>query len=158
LPNGALEVEQRALLPQPVVEHSAAGARRLGAVYWREVRELTLGLVGSREDGEGVRLRLLGVTLLRFERGETQVTDAEVSCAFAIRGGLLARGPGGALTLAQEANGPAIRSTITGYSARLAAREGRPRWTGALYSQVQRRLHTAVSRRYFRRLIEESAS
>jgi hypothetical protein len=157
LPDGALEVEQRASLPGRVVEHSQAGALRLGAVYWREVRALTLGLVRTRPDGDGVEVRALGVALFRFERAETHVTDIEVSCAFAIRGGLLARGPGGSLTLAQEAVGPVIRSTITGYSARLAAREGRPRWTGALYNQVQGRLHLAVSRRYFRRLIEESA-
>ncbi|MGZ8647376.1 MAG: hypothetical protein ACXW08_01865 [Solirubrobacteraceae bacterium] len=155
LANGALEVEQRALLPGRVVQHSEAGALRLGAVYWREVQALTLGLVRSREGGDGVELRALGVALFRFARAETHVTDTEVSCAFAIRGGLLARGPGGSLTLAQEAAGPVIRSTITGYSARLAAREGRPRWTGALYSQVQGRLHVAVSRRYFRRLIAQ---
>jgi hypothetical protein len=53
------------------------------------------------------------------------------------------RRPGGTLTLAQT-TGPEIRSTILGFF---------PRLGGALYSQVQRRFHLAVSRRYFRRLI-----
>ena len=124
LPDGAIEVEQRASLPGRVVEHSQAGARRLGAVYWREVRALTLGLVRCQDYGDGVELRALGVALFAFERAETHVTDNEVCCAFAIPGGLLARRPGGSLTLAQEAAGPVIRSTITGYSPRLAARDG----------------------------------
>ncbi len=122
------------------------------------MRAVTYGLVRCREHGRGVELRLLGVTLLAFERAETHVTDDEVGCTFAITGGLLARLPGGALTLAQETAGPAIRSTITGYSPRLAARAGGPGWTGALYTHVQQRLHAAVSRRYFRQLIAEAGA
>ena len=38
----------------------------------------------------------------------------------------------------------------------LAARQGERDWTGALYSQVQSRVHVAISRRYFARLIGEA--
>ena len=42
-------------------------------------------------------------------------------------------------------------ATIRGFYPRLAAREGRSDWTGALYSHVQSRIHVAISRRYFMR-------
>jgi hypothetical protein len=119
------------------------------------VQAVTHGLVRWREGANGVALSLLGVTLLAFDQAETRVTEDEVACAFTITGGFLARLPGGDLTLAQETAGPAIRSTITGYSPRLAARTGGPGWTGALYTHVQQRIHAAVSRRYFRQLIDE---
>jgi hypothetical protein len=51
-----------------------------------------------------------------------------------------------------------MRSTITGFFPRLAARQGEPDWTGALYSHVQSRIHVAVSRRYFKRLIAEAGA
>jgi hypothetical protein len=51
-----------------------------------------------------------------------------------------------------------LRSTITGFYPRLAAREGKSDWTGGLYSLVQSRIHVAVSRRYFVRLIAEAGS
>ncbi len=158
LPDGTIELTQRALLPRPVVAASADGAEQLGSAYWRAVRAVTHGLVRCRNHAHGVELRLLGVTLLAFQRAETHVTDGEVGCSFAISGGFLARLPGGALTLAQETAGPAIRSTITGYSPRLAARTGGPGWTGAFYTHVQQRLHASVSRRYFRQLIAEAAA
>ena len=157
-PDGTIELTQRALLPQPVVEPSEDGALRLGALYWPEVRAVTRGLVRVRELSVGVQLRLLGIVLLAFAPAATEVTDDEVACTFAIRGGLLARLPGGALTLAQETGVPAIRSTITGYAPRFAARAGGPGWTGALYTHVQQRVHAAASRRYFRRLIAEAGT
>ena len=46
-PTGAFTSEQRASLPSPAVEHSPAGARRLGDPYWERNRS-TFGLV--RED------------------------------------------------------------------------------------------------------------
>jgi hypothetical protein len=74
-------------------------------------------------------------------------------------GGLLARHAAGAITFAQTSlPRPSIRSTITGFFPRLAARQGEPDWTGALYSHVQSRIHVAVSRRYFARLISEAGS
>jgi hypothetical protein len=151
-PDGTIELTQRALLPGTVVPASTEGAAHLGEVYWRAVRSVTRGLVRPRERGTRVDLRVLGVTLLAFERSEARVTDDEVACTFLISGGVLARLPGGDLTLAQEAAGPAIRSTITGYSPRLAAR-----W-GALYRHVQQRIHAATSRRYFRLLIDEAGA
>jgi hypothetical protein len=157
-PDGTIETTQRARLPVPVVPLTTEGAVRLGEAYWQAVRAVTLGLVRVRDRGPAVELRVLGVTLLAFGRAETHVTPDEVACTFAIRGGLLARLPGGALTLAQETPGPAIRSTIAGYSPRLAARTGARSWTGALYTHVQQRVHAATSRRYFRRLIAEAGA
>jgi hypothetical protein len=40
-----------------------------------------------------------------------------------------------------------LRSTIAGFFPALAARPGEPDSTGALYSQVQRRVYLAISRR-----------
>jgi hypothetical protein len=157
-PDGRIELTQRALLSRPVVPASTEGAARLGEAYWRAVRAVTRGLVRARRGGQRVELRLLGVKLLVFEQAAPRVTDREVACTFTIAGGLLARLPGGDLTLAQEAAGPAIRSTITGYSPRLAARAGRPGWTGALYTHVQQRVHAAASRRYFRLMIDEAGA
>jgi hypothetical protein len=143
-PAGAVESEQRAHLPRPVVPDTEEGAHRLGAEYWQAVRAATFGLVRPRPTTVGVELRGFGVVLLAFGPAETVVGDDRVACAFPIRRGLLVRRPGGAITLAQTA-GPEIRSTITGFH---------PRLGGPLYSQVQRRFHLAVSRRYFRRLMK----
>lgn len=49
--------------------------------------------------------------------------------------------------------GPRLAFAITGFFPRFAAPPGRPGWTGALYEQVHRRLHRAVSKRYFRALL-----
>ncbi len=145
-PDGAVESEQRAHLPRPVVPDTEEGANRLGAEYWEAVRAATFGLVRPRTTTAGVELRGVGVVLLAFGPAETVVGDDRVACAFPIRRGLLVRLPGGAITLAQTA-GPEIRSTITGFH---------PRLGGPLYSQVQRRFHLAVSRRYFRRLVRKT--
>jgi hypothetical protein len=142
-PDGAVESEQRARLPRPVVPDTGEGARRLGIEYWEAVRASTAGLVRPRTTTVGVELRALGVVLLAFGPAETEVGEDRVACTFPIRRGLLIRRAGGTITLAQTA-GPEIRSTITGFH---------PRLGGPLYSQVQRRFHMAVSRRYFRRLI-----
>jgi hypothetical protein len=77
-----------------------------------------------------------------------------VSCSFEIRGGLLALDEGGTLTLVQESTsgGWRLRAAVTGFQPRLAARHGRPRWTGALY-EVQARLHAIVGRRFVARLV-----
>ena len=84
--------------------------------------------------------------------------DEAVVCRYAILGGALARAPGGAISFAQQVGPcPELRSTISGFLPLLAARPGWPSWTGALYEQVQVRLHAAVGRRYFARLVQEGA-
>ena len=141
--DGAVESEQRARLPRPVVPDTDDGARRLGAEYWQAVRAATFGLVRPRTTTVGVELRAFGIVLLAFGQPETAADGERVTCTFPIRRGLLVRAPGGTLTL-EQTTGPEIRSAIADFH---------PRLGGALYSQVQRRFHLAVSRRYFRRLM-----
>ena len=78
---------------------------------------------------------------------------------FPIAGGLLARTAAGSITFAQT-SGPQVelRATIDGFIPRLGGRPGGPAWTGGLYRHVQQRLHTSVSRRYFRRLLAEETA
>ena len=82
--------------------------------------------------------------------------ESGVASCFPIAGGILARAPGGSITFAQVVE-PVVelRATIDGFFPRLGSKPGGPPWTGALYRHVQRRIHTGVSRRYFRRLIAE---
>jgi hypothetical protein len=107
-----------------------------------------------------MELRLLGrrPLLLAFGRPVTDIAEGSVRCGYPITGGLLAHQPGGEIVFAQDQVGDRLwlRSTITGFFPALAARPGEPDWTGALYSQVQRRIHLAISRRYFNRLIGEA--
>ena len=154
--DGAVESEQRVRLETPVVEFSNAGAERLGRAYWREVRRLTFSLVRMRERDGGLELRLLGrgPALLRFGRPAIEATEGRAFCSYPIEGGLLASRAAGELAFEQTTD--AMRSTIRGFFPRLAAREGEPDWTGALYNQVQSRAHVAISRRYFARLIAEA--
>jgi hypothetical protein len=157
--DGAVESEQRMALGRPVVEFSSAGAERLGHEYWREVRRLTRSLVRVRQGADSLELRLFGCgpVLLRFGQPTLHATETLASCSYPIDGGLLASRPAGEITLAQTGGPPAaLRSTIRGFFPRLAAREGEPDWTGALYNQVQSRVHVAISRRYFARLIAEA--
>ena len=156
-PTGAVQFEQLVTSTRPLVDQSEAGARELGRSYWLAVESTTRRLVRARERGGGVSLRLFGrLTLLHFGAPETVVDSAGVLTTFPITGGLLARSPGGSITFSQTAP-PAVqlRATIDGFFPRLAGRPGAPSWTGALYRHVQQRIHTNVSRRYFRRLIAE---
>jgi hypothetical protein len=156
-PTGAVQFEQRVTSSRPLVELSEAGALALGDRYWKEVEAATHRLVRVRLREPESELRLLGRwTLLRFGAPQTVVDSSGVLSRFAIVGGLLARAPSGSITFSQTA-GPAIelRATIDGFFPRLAGRPGGPAWTGALYRHVQRRIHTSVSRRYFRRLLAE---
>ena len=149
---GAVESAQRAVVTSPVVEETDEGARRLGALYWSTVERSTLHLVQVRPAGESLELRLLGCgpLLLRFREPESTVVDGSVECRYPIAGGFLARYPAGAITLAQQkVDGVEVSSVISGFFPRLAAKPGRPHWTGALYAQVQSRIHVAISRRYF---------
>jgi hypothetical protein len=78
-----------------------------------------------------------------------------VKCTYPISGGVLTRSASGTISFSQEAGPPpALASAISGFFPRLAAAPGRPSWTGAFYEHVQRRLHLAVSKRYFDALVE----
>jgi hypothetical protein len=154
-PSGAVQFEQLVTATRPLVEQSEAGARELAKSYWMAVESTTRRLVRARERNGEIRLVLFGrLTVLRFAAPETVVDGAGVLTRFPIAGGLLARSPGGSITFSQSAP-PAVqlRATIDGFFPRLAGRPGAPSWTGALYRHVQQRIHTNVSRRYFRRLI-----
>jgi hypothetical protein len=157
--DGAVESEQRAALGDLVVEFSAEGAERLGNAYWREVERFTGRLVRARQRQGSLELCLLGrgPALLRFGAPLIEVTGTLVSCRYPIEGGLLAQRPAGEI-LFEQTGGPVsvLRSAIRGFFPRLAARQDRPDWTGALYNRVQSRIHVAVSRRYFSRLIAEA--
>jgi hypothetical protein len=157
--DGAVESEQSVVLRERVVDVSPAGAARLGEAYWLEVERVTRGLVRARSRNDTLVLRLLrrGPALLRFGRPSLQATDALVRCSYPIAGGLLARRAAGEIVFAQVGGPePVLRSTIRGFFPSLSAREGRPGWTGALYSHVQSRIHVAISRRYFSRLLREA--
>jgi hypothetical protein len=158
-PSGAVESVQRIAFPAPVVERSAAGARRLGEVYWREVERATYGLIRVCAGEDGLNLRLLGIrpALLSFGQPQHEVSSNGVSCAYPIRGGLLARAPAGSISFTQAGSAVVeVTSAITGFFPRLAARRQRRRWNGLLYEQVQARLHVALGRRYFARLWQEA--
>jgi hypothetical protein len=148
--DGSIESDERVTAASPVVERSEAGAHYLGERYWREVASASRGLVRARTTGDGVELRLFerGPSLLRFGLAETMHDAGDVRCRYSIRGGLLARRPGGTLTLSQTGAGrPELRAAVHGFAPRLGSRP---------YDRIQRRLHVAVSRRYFRSLIDEA--
>jgi hypothetical protein len=158
-PSGAFESVQRTAFSTPVVERSAAGAKLLGEVYWREVQRSTLGVIRVRRSADGLDVRLLGVgpALFRFGRPEHAVNPTIVRCLYPIRGGLLVRTPGGSISFTQTGSGVVeVSSAIAGFFPRLAARRQRRRWQGLLYPQVQARLHVALGRRYFARLWREA--
>lgn len=148
--DGAIESDERALLRRPVVARSEDGAQQLGDRYWLEVTRGSRGIVRRRLTASGVELRLLwrGPCLLRFGRPETSFDASAVTCRYPILGGLLARRPGGWLTLTQiEQPEPELRAAVNGFLPRLSSR---------LYEHVQRRLHLAISRRYFVGLVAEA--
>ena len=157
--DGAVESGQRVRLQARVVEVSIAGAKHLDGAYWAEVERVTRRLVRARASGTSLELRLFGrrPALLRFGAPRLQASRDLVACRYPIDGGWLARRAAGEITLAQVVGPPTVlRSTIRGFHPRLAPRDGEPDSTGALYTQVQSRIHVAISRRYFRRLIEEA--
>jgi hypothetical protein len=158
--DGAIDSEQEVRASAPVVERSAQGAAALGRGYWREVTRASRGLVRARERADGVQLRLggIGPALLRLGPAELAGGPGAVSATYPILGGLLAHEPGGVFTVCQsEEARPLVVTAVRGFHPRLAARNGRPPITGALYEQVQRRVHVAISRRYLRRLLAEGA-
>ena len=109
----------------------------------------------ATQDGSELQLHPLRARLLRFGPAEVYAGADGVGCRFPIRGGLLARREGGALLLSQSGGSvPELRAALTGFVPRLGLRPGYPRWTATLYDQLQRRIHVAISRRFFRSLIE----
>lgn len=155
LPSGAFESVQRIAFPAPVVGRSAAGARRLGELYWREVERSTFGLIRARSGAGELQVRLLGISpaLLCFGQPEHEVSSRTVSCRYPIRGGLLTRSPGGSISFSQTGSEIVeVRSAISGFFPRLAVRRKRRRWNGLLYPHIQARLHVALGSRYFARL------
>lgn len=161
LESGAFESRQRVLVPEPIVEASAAGARTLGVTYWQAVDRVTRGGVRARWQGTGGKLKLLGgATLLEFGPPELSFDDGEVSCRHAIEGGLLALKASGSVTLTQRPDGAEqeLSVTVEGYLPRLAARVGAPSWTGLLYAKGQSPFHAVVSRRYFELLARSRGS
>ena len=156
-PDGAVQFDQRVRANRPLVELSERGALVLGDRYWQEVAAATGQLVRRHRHGDELELRLLGgPTLLRFGPPQTSAEATGVWSRFPIVGGLLARAPGGSITFTQTVEPEVeLHATIDGFFPRLGGRPGWPKWSGALYRQVQRRLHTSVSRRYFRRLMAE---
>jgi len=139
-----------------VVDFSTAGAERLGGAYWSEVEIFTRRVVRPRPRNGSLELRLFGSgpVLLRLGPATVEATHELARCTYPIEGGLLARRAAGEIAFAQHGGiSPAVRSSIRGFFPRFAAREGEPDWTGALYNHVQSRMHVAVSRRYFARLV-----
>jgi hypothetical protein len=135
--------------PSPVVEHNATGARRLGELYWRELRRVTLGVLRTTVRDEELEIRLLGrgPALLRFGRPQRTVDGESVTCTYPIHGGLLARAPVGSLRFTQDGRGAvAVTSAVEGFFPRL----------GVLYAPIQSQLHVALGRRYFARLRHEA--
>ena len=148
-PDRSLVTEQTLKAGRSIVPFSDVGARTLGGGYWAEVTRATRRLLRYRETGEGLELRILGVrpALLRLGGVEVDVGTEYVSCTYRIRGGLLALGEGGILSVSQVGRSPTeLRVAVDGFLAR----------GGPVYA-LQRRLHVAISRRFFRRLIAEEA-
>jgi hypothetical protein len=161
LESGAFDSRQRVLVAEPVVEASEAGARTLGITYWRAVDRFTRGGVRASWTGEAGNLKLLGgPTLLTFAPPQLSFESGVVSCRYAIQGGLLALRAGGSVTLAQRPEGDQqeLSVTVEEYLPRLAARAGKPAWTGVLYAKGQTPFHAAVSRRYFELLLRSRDS
>jgi hypothetical protein len=149
--DGTVESVQRARTAGPVVEVSEAGALELGSHYWREAVRAARGLVRCGRAEDGVELRLLGrgPVLLGFRRAVTSVEADQVSCSYPIRGGWLVRREGGMLMLSQSGGKQVeLRAAVTGFHPRL----------GLPLGHVQRRVHAAISRRYFAGLIAEAGS
>jgi hypothetical protein len=133
----------------PLVDETEVGALTLGELYWEELAHASGGIVRRRATRDGFALRILGrgPDLLRFGPAEITREADGIRCLYAVQGGLLARRASGAICLSQSSRGGAeLAATVTGFV---------PRWSGAFYQQIQHRLHVAISRRYFRRLLAD---
>jgi hypothetical protein len=143
--DGAIESDERVSVSRAVVPSTPAGARLLGERYWLRVQRSSFGLVRRRATREGSILHLAGVPLLRFAPAELAAGANGVHCCYPIRGGLLARRAGGTLVLSQSSRRE-LRAALTGFVPRLGARP---------YDRIQRQIHLAISRRFFRGLSGE---
>lgn len=157
---GAVESAQRLVTDRAVVDTSDDGAGDLGRLYWDTVERFwrPLVLVRRRRDGTVDLRPPLGPAYLRLGAPRLTARSGEVACRYPIEGGILARRAGGFITFRQQEDeeGVTLSSTLEGYHPTLAARPGRPGWAGVLYALGQARLHAALSRRYFDRLLRES--
>lgn len=159
-PDGAVTTEQRLPIPEAVVEQSREAALRLGSMYWQEVERFTGCIVQAERSDGGVSLRIAGrgPALLRLGPPRVTATPTLVACRYPVEGGLLARSPGGSLTLAQVSqSGVELRLTVTDFHPSLGMRPGFPRWTGGLYAGIQARIHDAVGRRFLGRVAREAS-
>jgi hypothetical protein len=150
--DGSIETEQRILMPAAIVPLSEIGGRELARAYWLAIARVSRGLVKARVRNGGVAIRFAALPspLLRFGPAQVAVDDERVACRYPIVGGLLARRAGGALVIVQSGCEPAeLYVAVTGFVARLGS--------GRVYRHVQQRIHVAVSRRFFTRLLEERA-
>jgi hypothetical protein len=143
--DGAITSDERVSASRAVVPATLGGARLLGERYWLTVRRASFGLVRMRATRSGSVLWFAGAPLLRFAHAELAADTNGARCTFPIVGGLLARRTGGTLVLSQS-NGSELRAALTGFVPRLGARP---------YERIQRRIHVAISRRFFRNLIGE---
>lgn len=143
--DGAIRSDERVTASRAVTAATEAGARLLGDRYWLTVRRSSFGLVRLCATHGGSVLRLAGAPLLRFAPAELTADANDVRCSFPIQGGLLARRAGGMLVLSQSADGE-LRAALTGFRPRLSARP---------YDRIQRRIHVAISRRFFLSLLAE---
>ena len=135
----------------------SAGALELGARYWNEVEARPIASSRVRRARRRDRPAAAG-ELGRCCASEARdtVDEAGARSRFPIIGGVLARTPAGSISFSQTASRPsscARRSTASSlaWAADRAGRPGRARSTGT----SSRRIHTSISRRYFRRLIGE---
>jgi hypothetical protein len=95
-----------------------------------------------------VRLLGRGPALIRLGSPAVLADLGSFTCTYPIVGGLLVGRPGGALALEQFNGDPIVlRSTLTEYVPSLA---------DTLYSPVQARLHSLITRRYFARLSRDA--
>ena len=144
--DGAIDSEQRVLVDPAVVERSENGARRLATSYWDALNGFGGRLFNAREHSGGVDVRVLrgGPVLLALGPVETEISRTTIAASHTIIGGLLVRRRGGRISFEQLEGEPIeLRSRISGFYPR----------RGPFYGLVQWKLHVAVSRRYFRRLI-----
>jgi hypothetical protein len=148
--DGSIATEQRIMSPSPVVPLSHGGGKYLGCAYWAAIARVSRGLIRARVGERGVVVRVAGIRspLLRFGTAQLTIGDDRLICRYPIVGGLLARRPGGALVVAQTGRGPTeLYVAVTGFFARLGS--------GPVYRHLQQRIHLAVSRRFFTRLLAE---
>jgi hypothetical protein len=142
-----VESEEWAPLHEPIVAASENGALELGALYFSELRRITRRLV--RHDARAGSSALLfceTLTLFVFGAPEVRVAENEVECRLPIVGGLLVARPGGALSVVQRTS-PELQLgvLVTDYVPRLTSRR-RHSFRRFIYGNVQRRLHTYISR------------